>query len=90
MGIDEAGDEDEARDVEDAGAVVGGADAGDPVAGDRHVTVDHAAGNEVEDPAAAQHQIRRLVATGLGDAAFEVVVPVGHVTCPSNRVADRV
>ena len=72
MRVDEARHQDQPGDVDHAGAVVF-ADARDAVAADRHVARHHRAGDQIEDPAAAQDQVGGLIAPGHGDAAFQII-----------------
>ncbi len=71
VGVDEAGDEGEAGNVDDLAPLVAGADAGDGVAADRHVAGDQRAGHHVENAGAAQHHVGRLVPSALRDPFAE-------------------
>ena len=71
MRVDEAGHQDLAAHVDHVAAIVFGAGADDPVAADRHVSVQKRAGHQVEDAAAAQDEIGGAVAARLGDAGLD-------------------
>ena len=69
MGVDEAGNDDLAADVDLPRAAIVAERSDDPVAADRDVALDELAAHEIEDPPALEHDVRLVEALPLLDGA---------------------
>jgi hypothetical protein len=76
--VDEAGHENEARDVDLAPAAVAAERADDAVAADRHVARQQRARDQVEDPPALQHQLGRFGTPPLPDRRGKIESRPAH------------
>ncbi len=72
MPLDEAGEQDQAGDVGRLEPPVTGADAGYVLPGDRDVGLELLAGEDRQDAAAREHEVRRLVPAGDGQAVRQI------------------
>ena len=82
VGVDEAGDDDLAADVDLADARVFAEGPDDPVVADRHVALDQFAADEIEDPSALQDDVGLGEPLPLLDGAAEKGDGVAHGRFP--------
>ena len=78
MRVDEAGNDDLARDVDLARAAIVAMRSDDPVAADRDVALDQFAAREIEDAPALEHEIGLGEPAPLFDRAGEIGDGVAH------------
>jgi len=81
--VDEAGEQDQARDVDPLAPPVARSDAGNVLADDRDVGLEELAGEHGQHPPPGEHKVGGLVAAGDGDPADEIARHPRRVAQPA-------